>query len=157
MTVKSFPSFIKDQVVKAYTQEKKTISWLAQFWNTSPRTIGRILEEYEIASPMARAKGEAYIALQACKKHGVDPHQLEQLLDMNLVDLINNGLKEGLLSPQQAAEAKFLLEDQILAEMFDPTQMYRDIQALNAQQPMDVITQSNDRFTLVFNPINAQA
>ena len=81
MSVKSISSPIKDEIVVAYRAKTLNQLELAQFFNTSPRTINRILEERGLATPVARIKGEAYQAMQLLKQYGLTVGDLKTMLD----------------------------------------------------------------------------
>ena len=69
--------------VKCLTQAQKTtlITWyknkmfnqkeLAERFNTSERTVNRVLIEAGLATPVARIKGEAYQVMQVLKKYNI--------------------------------------------------------------------------------------
>ena len=69
--------------VKCLTQAQKTtlIAWyknkmfnqkeLAERFNTSERTVNRVLIEAGLATPVARIKGEAYQVMQVLKKYNI--------------------------------------------------------------------------------------
>jgi hypothetical protein len=80
MTVKCIKQDIKDQIAASYRNKYKSIKQLAIENHTSPRTIGRVLEEHGLATPVPRLKGEAYHAMKLLEKFNVSVEELEQIL-----------------------------------------------------------------------------
>jgi hypothetical protein len=80
MTVKRFPEEIKDDICRAYSHKTLNLTELSKVFNTSSRTIGRILEERGLATPVPRLKGEAYTVMQILAKHNINAEQLERVL-----------------------------------------------------------------------------
>jgi len=72
MTVKKLSHEQKDDIVRAYNLKTLKLFELAQFFGTSPRTIGRVLEERGLATPVPRLKSEAYQVMQLLKEHQLD-------------------------------------------------------------------------------------
>lgn len=72
VTVKSLSEFEKNQIVAAYQAKDRTLKQLAGAFYTSPRTIGRVLEERGLATPVPRLKGEAHKVMEMLKFHGID-------------------------------------------------------------------------------------
>jgi len=83
MSVKCLSKIEKDAIIWSYLNHKSPLVNLAATFQTSTRTIGRVLEEAGLATPVPRLKGEGYLALQACKKHGIDPKDLDNILAMS--------------------------------------------------------------------------
>ena len=65
--VKCISEFEKDNVVASY-KNKVPLTILAVHHNTSTRTIGRVLEERGLATPVPRLKGEAYTVMKALQQ-----------------------------------------------------------------------------------------
>jgi hypothetical protein len=80
MQVKILNDIQKDVICTLYTAKTHTIKKLATEYHTSPRTIGRVLEERGLATPVPRIKGEAYHALKLLQKHNLTPAQADQML-----------------------------------------------------------------------------
>lgn len=78
--VKSLPESAKDYIVNRYTQEIFTVTELAKMYQTSRRTIGRVLEERGVASPVARLQGKAYRAVKLMDKYDVNINELDNAL-----------------------------------------------------------------------------
>lgn len=76
MTVKSIPAEYKETICKAYTDKLMTITELAEWYSTSARTIGRVLEERGLATPVPRLKGEAHQVMLLLKKHDISYSRL---------------------------------------------------------------------------------
>ena len=79
--VRSLTQATKDSIVEKYNKGL-TIRKLAELHSTSTRTVGRVLEEYGLASPVPRLKGEAYTAMQTLKKYSVTVDELPGILEM---------------------------------------------------------------------------
>jgi hypothetical protein len=79
-TVKCLEKAIKDLIVHEYTKFRAPLVVLAKTYGVSTRTIGRVLEERGLATPVPRLKGEAYIVLEACKIYGIEPKDLPDYL-----------------------------------------------------------------------------
>ena len=71
MSVKCLTQAQKDQIVYWYKQKTYNQKELAKNYNTSERTINRVLIEYGLATPVARIKGEAYQVMQVLKKYNI--------------------------------------------------------------------------------------
>lgn len=71
MTVKCLTQTQKDQIVHWYKKKIYNQKELAKNYNTSERTINRVLIEYGLATPVARIKGEAYQVMQVLKKYNI--------------------------------------------------------------------------------------
>ena len=80
MAVRAIKESVKDSIVKAYTSKEMNIKELALANNTSPRTIGRILEERGLASPVPRLQGEAYQVMQLLAQYNVSVDLLKIIL-----------------------------------------------------------------------------
>ena len=70
----------KDAIVELYTKKVSNITELAKAYDTSNRTIGRVLEERGIASPVPRLQGEAYLVMKLLKDYDVTIYALEAIL-----------------------------------------------------------------------------
>lgn len=73
--------FQKQCIAHQYKQLNESIKELAQYNNVSPRTIGRVLDEYQIARPLARAKGEAYNVMKLLEKYHLNYATLKMMLE----------------------------------------------------------------------------
>lgn len=71
MTVKCLRDFQKDLACSWYKQKLKSQKELAEHFNTSERTINRVLIERGLATPVARIKGEAYHVMQYLQTMGI--------------------------------------------------------------------------------------
>ena len=105
MSVKCLTPADKDSIIGFYKAKHLNIKQLAKNFNTSPRTIGRVLEDAGLATPVPRLKGEAYLILGLLKEHGIDtPDQLrnhlaQPLVNPNTVQAYLQGMsKEALLN-----------------------------------------------------------
>ena len=81
MTVKSLSAADKNTICSTYTQKMMTVSELAIWHATSARTIGRVLEERGLATPVPRLQGDAYQVMQLLKKHNLTPVTLAEMLE----------------------------------------------------------------------------
>lgn len=80
MTVK-LAKHTKDNIRLVYTRKTLTIKEMTQFFGVSSRTIGRVLEEGGLATPVPRLKGEAHQVMLLLKKHNLTPVTLTALLE----------------------------------------------------------------------------
>ena len=71
MPVKCLSAAQKNFIGVAYRNKHKTQKELAEYLNTSERTVNRVLEELGLATPVARIKGEAYQVMQVLKKYNI--------------------------------------------------------------------------------------
>ena len=81
MTVKCLTKAQKDMIVFWYQNKMFNQKELAEKYQTSERTINRVLIEYGLATPVARIKGEAYHVMQLLKKHSLDLNSLKKMLE----------------------------------------------------------------------------
>ena len=82
MSVKCLTQAQKDLIVHWYKQKTYNQKELAKNYNTSERTINRVLIEAGLATPVARIKGEAYQVMQLLKQYGITSvDQLKSQLD----------------------------------------------------------------------------
>lgn len=81
MTVKILHDDRKKDIVEKYKTKQHTIAALATSYGVSTRTIGRILEEAGLATPVPRLKGEAHLVMQLLKKNGLDLQGLTDLIN----------------------------------------------------------------------------
>lgn len=81
MKVLCLGSSIKDQICLAYKAKTLTLGELAKHFNTSSRTIGRVLEERGLATPVPRLKGEAYMVMKVLQERNIAPENLEAILN----------------------------------------------------------------------------
>lgn len=87
MTVKSLSAEYKQTICKAYTDKLMNITELAEWYSTSARTIGRVLEERGLATPVPRLKGEAHQTMLLLNKHGITYPQLSAILENHATSL----------------------------------------------------------------------
>ncbi len=80
-TVKCFTEPQKQYIIHYYNKKMLNIKELAEHLKVSPRTIGRVLDEYGIARPTARAKGEAYNVMKLLEKYGLNYATLKMMLE----------------------------------------------------------------------------
>ena len=80
MTVTCLSVETKDQVTRHYASGGWQQKELAKAFNTSERTINRVLIEAGLLTPVAQLKADAYNVMQVLKKHGIDPSKLDQVL-----------------------------------------------------------------------------
>jgi hypothetical protein len=65
--VKCFSAAQKDLIVSYYNAKIQNITQIAKNFHTSTRTIGRVLEERGLATPVPRLKGDAYQVMEYLK------------------------------------------------------------------------------------------
>lgn len=80
MTVK-LGKHTKDNIRLVYTRKTLSIKEMTQFFGVSSRTIGRVLEEGGLATPVPRLQGDAYQVMQLLKKHNLTPVTLTAMLE----------------------------------------------------------------------------
>lgn len=80
MTVKCLTGLQKAQILKHYQAKEYDQKTLAMLYDTSARTINRVLIEAGVATPVERIKGDAYQVMQLLKEHAVDIPTLKDLL-----------------------------------------------------------------------------
>lgn len=80
-TVKCLTEHEKKYIVHYYNKKEKTIKQLAEYFDISPRSVGRVLDEYEIPRPTARAKGEAYNVMRLLEKYHLNYATLKMMLE----------------------------------------------------------------------------
>lgn len=78
-TVKSLGIFAKEAIVQGY-KDKITLKRLAELHHTSPRTIGRVLEERGLLTPVPRLKGEAHNVMKGLASMGVSSEDALSLI-----------------------------------------------------------------------------
>lgn len=78
--VKNLTALQKDQIVQIYRSKQKTIKDIAKDFDTSPRTIGRVLEERGLATPVPRLKGEAYRVMKVLEGAGIGVDDLIKII-----------------------------------------------------------------------------
>lgn len=81
ITVRCLSEAEKAAVAWYYSNYKYPIKNLAVIYKTSPRTIGRVLHEKGLATPVPRIKGEAKRVMDLLKKYGVTLEVLESALE----------------------------------------------------------------------------
>lgn len=87
MAVKLIKENIKDAMINAYTSKQSNITQLAKKYNVSTRTVGRVIEERGLATPVPRLRGEAYQVMQLLAEFELTVDQLKDIL-------VNHKLKE---------------------------------------------------------------
>jgi hypothetical protein len=87
MTVKCLTTIQKGLVVNYFHRKLYNQTELAKMYNTSTRTIHRILVEAGVATTVPRIQGEAHKAMQLLKKHNLTVEDLEQLLASHQMQL----------------------------------------------------------------------
>lgn len=80
MKVRCLSAHVKDQICLAYVNKTMTLKELAFYFDTSSRTVGRVLEERGLATPVPRLKGEAHQVMLLIKSYGLDIDTLTTLL-----------------------------------------------------------------------------
>ena len=71
MSVKCLTQDQKYSLITLYKNKLFNQKQLAERFNTSERTVNRVLIEYGLATPVARIKGEAYQVMQVLKKYNI--------------------------------------------------------------------------------------
>jgi hypothetical protein len=104
ITVKCLSEAVKDEIVAHYNNKAK-VKDLAIAFDTSTRTIGRVLEERGLSTPVPRLKGEAYQIMKLLKTVGLScPVDLQTHLEVsaftpeNIQAHLNRCTKEQLAS-----------------------------------------------------------
>ena len=73
--------FQKQCIAHQHKQLKISVKDLAERNEVSTRTIGRVLDEYQIARPLARAKGEAYNVMKLLEQYHLNYATLKTMLE----------------------------------------------------------------------------
>jgi hypothetical protein len=81
MTVKSITKDDKAYIGGLYASKHLTVKQLAEQYRTSTRTIGRVLEERGLATPVPRLKDEAHRVMLLLKQHNVTYPHLRDILE----------------------------------------------------------------------------
>ncbi len=87
----------KNTIVDMYLEQQPTLVALADAWNVSPRTIGRVLDERGIATPMPRIHAEARKVLKMLQQHNITVDELGEVLN------VYRGKNQPIHARQQAA------------------------------------------------------
>ena len=80
MAVTSIHPYIKQQIAYDYVAKDGTIAYLARKYDTSPRTIGRVLKEFDLATPEEKQKAEANKVMTTLKEFNTAPDTLPLIL-----------------------------------------------------------------------------
>jgi hypothetical protein len=80
---------VKKNVVYHYQANNMSIKELAEYAQTSTRTINRILIEAGLATPVERIQGEAKVVMTLLKKHRVGPVVLSKILTDHAKQYVN--------------------------------------------------------------------
>lgn len=80
MTVRTLTPNQKDTLVSWYSQKLYNQKQIAERFNTSERTVNRVLIERGLATPVARIKGEAHQLVKLVRSYGLTNADLEKLL-----------------------------------------------------------------------------
>lgn len=79
MTVQCLNDYEKQAIVRFYNS-KQPVKQIAEIFGTSERTIGRVITEAGLATPVQRLTEEASMALKILKKHNVEVKDLDKIL-----------------------------------------------------------------------------
>lgn len=91
ITVKCFSELEKNLIVRDYMRRDMNLKQIAEAWQTSPRTINRVLTERGLATPVPRLKGEAYQVMQLLKDYGIKGvEDLQPILHQYVVAKVNS-------------------------------------------------------------------
>lgn len=84
-----FTEIEKDLIIRDYQKPLK-LKTVAGLWLTSPRTVGRILEERGLATPVPRLQNEARAVMRVLTKYGIDGAiGLETRLNQTMLSIEN--------------------------------------------------------------------
>lgn len=72
----------KTAIVDVYNDGKRNVKQIAAFLKVSERTIGRVLKERGIASPMAARSAEAKEVMAILNKYNIDSGDLESIFQI---------------------------------------------------------------------------
>lgn len=106
ITVKSLSEHTKDDIVESY-KSKHTLASMAKMFNTSSRTIGRVLEERGLLTPVPRLQADAKAVMAIMEKrslHAVDLDQIMGLLQKNEIFRMSD-LEAALSKPAVTPQA----------------------------------------------------
>ena len=88
MAVRAIKENIKDALINSYSNKELNIAQLAKQYNVSTRTVGRVIEERGLATPVPRLRGEAYQVMQLLAEFELTIDDLKDIL-------VNHKLKEN--------------------------------------------------------------
>ena len=80
MAVSKLTQAQKEMIRLNYTSKRMNIKEMAAALEVSPRTIGRVLEELSLASPVPRLRGEAYTVMSKLKTAGIEAKDIDKVL-----------------------------------------------------------------------------
>lgn len=81
ITVKSLTEDQKDSIVMVYLEKTSTMKYIAKIFNTSTRTIGRVLAERGYLTPTTQLKADAARVMKLLDYRGIDYTTLLTILD----------------------------------------------------------------------------
>lgn len=142
MTVSKLTEAQKQMVRVNYTSKSMNITKMAIVLGVSTRTIGRVLEELDLPSPVPRLRGEAYNVIQTLKKFGVEPKELTGIITL---------YKNGPTREQIVAEAmkmddgtwNALLDEIITARVATKHNVHVQTAMLNLEEKVNRNVQDN--------------
>lgn len=105
MTVKHIPEHHKDLLCDAYNNKTHSLKQLAQIHKTSTRSIGRVLEERGLATPVPRLKGEAHQTMLLLKEYGITYSHLCAILKNHAISTTTPPKKPAVNALQYAFNA----------------------------------------------------
>ncbi len=82
MTVKCLNQYQKQCIASTYVHSNTSLSDLAFQYNTSNRTIGRVLNEFGLSGPLTRIEEDAKKVMRILKQFDVSPDTLSEVLEM---------------------------------------------------------------------------
>jgi hypothetical protein len=98
ITVRCLTEQQKDVIIQAY-QAKASLKQLAFLIGKSTRTIGRVLEERGLLTPVPRLKGEAYHTMKLLEKRGIGIDALGSLLGVLAHNRVKTAIQlQGILN-----------------------------------------------------------
>lgn len=140
MPVKCLCDLTKARIIAKYKLNRYQQKELALRFNTSERTINRVLIEAGLLTPVAQIKADAYNVMQVLKKHSIAPIML---------DLILSHVKEG-TSHEAVADYLYAAKREEITELFYTAMMNKALDAQLATQSVTYQMEANADADLPF-------
>lgn len=117
MTVHCLTEAQKTELVALYNNKDFNITELGKKYRVSERSITRVLDEFDIPTPMPRVRGEAYQAMQVLKSYGMNVEQLKAALAAPALTQQNVQMYLNQCSKEHLAELFYISGLAKIAEM----------------------------------------
>ena len=141
MSVKCLCDLTKARIVAKYKLGTYQQKELAIRFDTSERTINRVLIEAGLLTPMAQIKADAYNVMQVLKKHAIDASQLDKLL---------TPAKLNAKMYKDVTDYLYAAPREVITELFYTAMMNKALDAQLAQQAVTYQMEANADADLPF-------